>query len=291
MKFWKAILPFAITAVVASCQTSPRHNEAPEMIPYLEVANIIHGLGGPHVLDLKNPRSGKQVVVVGCPHSMDTTGKEFELIDTYFRHLHPTIAFNEGGPVADNVHFSSRNQAILSNGETGQLKFLCDQAGIKMMDGDLAAREEFAGMTKEHPKEDLFLYYTIERFMWPSKYAGTGNQSFESAYSDFVNNYMVKNGFPLEDSEKSLAYFHALYKEKIGQPFDRETFDVSRFDFLSDNGTYCEIGRTSKVIRDKALLKKIEDALHQHDRIFVTFGGAHVIAFEPALKQIIQASE
>lgn len=66
---------------------------------------------------------------------------------------------------------------------------------------------------------------------------------------------------------------------------------MSRFDFLSDKGTYCEIGRASKVIRDKALLKKIENALQHHDRIFITFGGAHVIAFEPALKQIIQASE
>lgn len=214
MKLLKVIILACITTAIASCQRSSPHNDAPKMINYLEVADIVHGLGGPPILDLKNPRSGKQVVVIGCPHSRDTTGKEFELIDFYFRHLHPLIAFNEGGPIPDTVHFTSRNEAILQNGETGQLKFLCDKAGIKMVDGDLAAKEEFAFMLKEYPKEDLFLYYTIERLMWPSKFGIGGGQSFESAYDDFVTNYMIKNGFPLEPAQKSLAYFHTLYEEK-----------------------------------------------------------------------------
>lgn len=277
----------ALILAITSCQAPPPEDNIPPMIGYIEVADIIRGLAGPLVLDLKNPVSGKQVVVVGCPHSTDTTGKEFELMEIYFRHLRPDIAFNEGGPVSDSVHFSSRSEAILRNGETGYLKFLCDQAGIKMVDGDLAAKDEFAAMLQDYPREDLFLYYTIERFMWPAKFGANGNQSFESAYDGFINDYLIKNGFPVEASQKSLMYFQKLYSEKTGQPFDRDTFDISRFNFLSDNGKYCELGRASKVIRDKALLKKIENALEHYDRIFITFGGAHVIAFEPALKQLV----
>lgn len=257
------------------------------MIDYVQVGQMLQDIGCPTVLDLKN-KDGKQVVLIGCPHSRDTTGKEFDLIDIYFKHLQPQVAFNEGGDVREDLHYASRNEAIRKQGETGLLKYHCDMAGIKMLNGDFTEDEEIKTMLKLYPKDELLLYYTFERFIIPYKYGMDSDKPLEEAYANFINDYLTKHGFPLADTEKTFNYFKQVYQHHIGQVFELDKADIEQFDFLNDNCKFCAIGRTSKVVRDEALLKKISEALDQHDRVFVTFGGAHALAIEPALKKLLR---
>jgi hypothetical protein len=257
------------------------------MVDYVQVGLMLQDIGGPTVLDLKN-NQGKQVVLIGCPHSRDTTAKEFDLLDIYFKHLKPQIAFNEGGTVREDVRYTSRNEAIHDRGETGLLKYHCDIAGIKMMNGDFTEEEEFSTMLKLYPKDELLLYYTFERFIIPYKYGMDSDKPLEEAYATFINGYLTKHGFPLTESEKIFDYIRQLYQQHTGQAFNLGKVDIEQFDFLNDNCKFCAIGRTSKVVRDEALLRKISDALDQYDRVFVTFGGAHALAIEPALKKLLR---
>jgi hypothetical protein len=257
------------------------------MISYVEVGVMLQSIGGPTVLDLKNS-NGKQVVLVGCPHSRDTTAKEFDLIDIYFKHLKPQVAFNEGGTVRQDVYYTSRNQSIRDRGETGLLKYHCDIAGIKMLNGDLTEEEEFNAMLKLYPKDELLLYYTFERFIIPYKYGMDSDKPLEEAYTNFINDYLTRHGFTLADNEKTFDYFKQVYQQQMGQGFDLAKADIEQFDFLNDNCKFCALGRTSKVVRDEALLQKISTALDQYDRIFITFGGAHALALEPALKKLLR---
>lgn len=267
--------------------TPPPATSPYPMINYVDVGLTLQSIGGPTVLDLKN-NNGKQVVLVGCPHSQDTTAKEFDLIDIYFKHLQPQIAFNEGGTVQKNVQYTSRTQAIRDRGETGLLKYHCDRAGIQMLNGDLTEEEEFTAMLKLYPKDELLLYYTFERFIIPYKYGMDSDRPFEEAYTNFTNGYLSKHGFPLADNEKTLGYLQQVYQQHMGQAFDLAKVDIEQFDFLNDNCKFCALGRTSKVVRDEALLQKISSALDQYDRIFITFGGAHALAIEPALKKLLR---
>jgi hypothetical protein len=257
------------------------------MIDYVQVGLMLQDIGGPTVLDLKN-NEGKQVVRIGCPHSRDTTSKEFDLIDIYFKHLKPQVAFNEGGHVPEDIHYTTRNEAIRDRGETGLLKYHCDIAGIKMLNGDFTEEEEFKTMLKLYPKDELLLYYTFERFIIPYKYGMDSDKPLEVAYTAFINDYLTKHGFPLTDSEKTFDYLRQVYQHHTGQVFELDKVDIEQFDFLNDNCKFCALGRTSKVVRDEALLKKISEALDQYDRIFVTFGGAHALAIEPALKKLLR---
>lgn len=266
--------------------TAPSSRDYP-MTDYVQVGLMLQNIGGPTVLDLKNSQ-GKQVVLVGCPHSQDTTAKEFDLIDIYFKHLKPQIAFNEGGTVREDIHYTSRNEAIRDRGETGLLKYHCDAAGIKMLNGDFTEEEEFNAMLKLYPKDELLLYYTFERFIIPYKYGMDSDKPLEEAYTNFINGYLTKHGFPLTDSEKTFDYIQQVYQQHMGQAFDLEKVDIEQFDFLNDNCKFCALGRTSKVVRDEALLRKINTALDQYDRIFITFGGAHALAIEPALKKLLR---
>jgi hypothetical protein len=253
---------------------------------YLDVAEVIKTQGGPYVVNLKND-NGKQIVVVGCPHSRDTTSIEFDLIETYFRHLHPDVAFNEGGQVADSVHYPDRNSAILKRGESGLLKYLCDRQNIKMLNGDFTEKEEFAVMLRKYPKDELILYYGFERLLYPYLSGFDNDKPLNVSYDNFVREYMIPNGFPYEKDEMTFDYLTTLYSKYIGTTFELRTMDVGKFDFLTDRGKFGALARTSKVIRDSVLLTRISDALQDHNKIFVAFGGAHVIAIEPALKEML----
>jgi hypothetical protein len=288
--FWLGTLLFIVCCTSKKPeQLSSRETTDYPMVSYLEVAKIVEGLGGPYVLDLKN-KNGMQIVLVGCPHSRDTAAKEFELIEIYFKHLKPQVGFNEGGEIPKERQYPSRNASILQNGESGLLKYLCDKEGIEMLNGDIGEQEEFNMMLDRFPKHELLLYYAFERFIVPMHYTDWSDEALAREYPNFIQ-YMRKNGFPITDQEADFNFFKNLYKREMNKSFDTQNADIEQFDFLNDNCKYCALGRESKVVRDKVLIRKVEQALDKYDRIFITFGGAHAIAIEPALKALLKAKE
>jgi hypothetical protein len=285
----KKLIIYSVAIVLfVSCRnnTSPQP-EKYQTIDYVTVGKKLSSVEPPYIIDLKN--KNKQLVFIGCDHNHDTAHKQFPVIKQYFTALHPQIAFNEGGQVPDSVHYKSGNDAILGNGTTGYLKYLCDQAGIAMMDGDLNDSTEFSITLKKHPKEELFLYYVMERMVIPYLNGAYGSMSFEEFYSKAINAWFVKPGFPLAGQEKDLSYFKELYQTYMGHPFElKMSADIERFDYINGGDCkFCAIGRTSKMVRDSILLTKIDHSLDKYDKVMVTFGHGHALAIEPALKQLI----
>jgi hypothetical protein len=258
------------------------------MIDYVEVGKGFDTVKTPHVIDLRN--GNKRLVFVGCEHTRDTAHPQFAAIERYFNDLKPQIAFNEGGQVKDSVRYRSRHEAAAHNGETGCLKYFSDRAGIKMINGDITEREEFPITLRIHPREELFLYYVMERIVQPYLMGMHGNAPFEEIYEQQMNKWFVASGFPLAPEEQSADYFKGLFRKQVGAPFKPEVnFDnIEKFDYVNGGDCkFCAIGRTSKVVRDSVLLTKIDQSLDRYDRVMVTFGHGHALAVEPALHQII----
>jgi hypothetical protein len=253
---------------------------------YVEVGKMMDTVKTPYVIDVKSDR-GKRIVFIGCIHDADSTHPQFNRIRDYFPDFKPQIAFNEGGQIADSIHYSTIGEAIQKDGETAVLKYYADKAGIKMMNGDIAPGTEFALTLKKHPKEDLYLYYVMERIVIPYHYEAYEQEKFESVFDRIVEKHFVKNGFPLSTAEKKLSYFKDLYKRNTGKEFDLNSFDLEEFDYINDNCKYCAVGRISKMTRDSVLLSKIDMALNQYNRVLITFGHGHALAVEPALKEIV----
>ena len=254
---------------------------------YVEVGKIMDTIKTPYVIDVEN--NGKRIVFIGCVHDADSSHPQFNIIGSYFTGMKPQVVFNEGGQVADSVHYATLGEAIKKDGETGALKFYAGKAGIQMMNGDLDAKTGFALALKTQPKEHLFLYYVIERIAIPWHYRASHNENFDSVFNRVIKNYFIKNGFPLTEEERSIRYFKYLYRKHTGKDFDSKDFDMEAFDYLNDNCQFCAVGRKSKMIRDSVLLSKIDHALNQYDRVMVTFGHGHALAIEPALKEIINS--
>lgn len=270
---------------------SDKSKTAPyKMVDYVTVGKMMDTVKAPYIIDISNDK--KRVIFIGCDHNYDPTHPQVTIIPRYFNALQPQIAFNEGGQVADSVHFSSPAEGAIRKGETGILKYLCDSLGIKMMNGDMDDSTEFSLMLKKYPHDKLFLYYVMERLVVPYLGGAYGKQPFEELYNKAINEWFVKPGFPLASDERSIDYFKQLFKKYTGHDFELKlTMDIELFDYINPDCEFCAIGRSSKVVRDSMLLNKIELALKKYDRIIVTFGHGHVLAVEPALQTIIHRQD
>lgn len=268
------------------CQTT--HTGPYKTRNYVRVGKRMTRVQPPYVIDLRHRT--KRLVFVGCDHNRDSTHRQFATIERYFTDLNPQITFNEGGQIRESLHFASRNEAAAADGETGVLKYLSDRAGIRLMNGDLTDSLEFSVTLRQHNKDELFLYYVMERLVIPYLSGAYGKRSFADLYATAIPRWFVQPGFPLAENERSLAYFEGLYQRYMGRPFVLSlNEDIEKFDYINGGDCrFCAIGRTSKMTRDSVLLTKIDRALDQYDRVMVTFGHGHALALEPALKQLLR---
>ncbi len=279
------ILVLMFLLIVVACQkqehTAAVHYPTRD---YVIVGKMFETVHPPYVIDLSN--ENKRLVFVGCEHVYgDTTHQQFAEIERLFDDLKPQITFNEGGQYTKG--FQSKTEAMLKQGESGLLKFCSDKANIQMMNGDLKDSLEFQMMLKKVPREELYLYYVMERIIGPYMMGAYRDKSFDENVKQKIQNWFIKNGFPLAKNEQNLVYIEQLYKKYTGTKFDIKTADIETFDYVNDNCKFCAIGRQSKEVRDSVLLSKIDAALNQYDRVMVTFGHGHALAVEPALKEIV----
>jgi hypothetical protein len=290
-KFTHAVLfPLLVLFIIGSCKNKTSHSNTNYSVrDYITVGKMMDTIRPPYVIDVAN--GSKHIVFIGCDHNNDSTHPQFKIIEKYANELKPQIVFNEGGQVPDSIHYISLNQAAFKNGEIGTLKYCADKLGISMLNGDTPFKTELSITLKKYSKEELYLYYIVERFVVPYRYGGYGKQSFNSVFTKEAIPYLLKNEFPLSLNEQGFSYYKQLYKQKLKQDFDVSTADLEAFDYINDNCHFCALGRTSKIARDSMLLGKIANALKTYDRVMITFGHGHALAVEPALKQLIaQAS-
>jgi hypothetical protein len=236
---------------------------------------------------IKLKKSKKSIIFFGASHVRDTLHPQFEAIKDAFLAQKPQIAFNEGGQIKEDKSFKSEGQAILEDGETGLLKHLCNNSQIKLLNGDMDTSDEFKELLKVYPKDQVLLYLACERFLNPYKSGFLAQMPIEVAYQkDFIT-YLTKYKFPLNTQDKSFPYIKSLYFKYFKKPLELENLVEVHDYYLLNTGIFGNIGRKSKEIRDQTLLHKIDDALNDYDRVFVVFGGSHLVAVQPGLQYII----
>ncbi len=271
-----------------ACHTPEKPAQAPyTTVDYVTVGKMMDTIRPPYIIDVSH--GPKHVVFIGCDHNRDTAHPQFREIAGRFNSLRPQLSFNEGGQIPDTLHFSSLNDGITHKGETGALKYLSDQAGIRMLNGDLSDSLEFAITLRKYPADQLLLYYLMERLVIPYLSGAYGNRPFEEMYNDVIQHWFVDEGFPVPENQRSYAGFKQLYQRYTGHPFELALNEqIELFDYINGgNCQFCAIGRASKMVRDSVLLSKIDKALDDHDRVMVTFGHGHAIALAPALQQVV----
>ncbi len=261
-----------------------------EVAEYFEEADKVYQTTGvatfPYIIEMR--KGNKQLTFVGTAHTRDITHQADSMEQAFYR-LKPQIAFNEGGQVDAGKTYSNRDEAIIEDGETGHLKYLSDSLGIEVLNGDLDLATEVHALFEKHDRKNVLLYLANERFFdlytknWIDTTAG-----LENAYQTEFIDYLQSGGVKLREEEKVYSYMQQAYQDNFDDDLNIYSIPTEKFYFLNDGGELTEIGRSSKVVRDIHLLRKVEEAFKTYDRVFVVFGGAHAVAVEPALHQIME---
>jgi hypothetical protein len=253
----------------------------------LDTLNVDMNKNGyrPTVTVLKNGR--KRLTFFGASHIRNTDAPQFRALEQAFLTQQPQIAFNEGGYIAKSKQYTSSERAIKSDGERGLLKYLCDRQHIAMLNGDMTTKDEFTALLNRFPKDQVYLYMAVERFLNPYRQGYIKGLSFEKAFQQEHVAYLEQNGFTLTAQEKTTTYLKSLYATYFHRALDLGNLVEVHDYYLTDPGIFGQIGRASKEVRDQALLVKIDKSLDDYDRVFVVFGGSHWVAVQPGLQYII----
>lgn len=246
-----------------------------------------HLPSNPYILEFKNGK--KTVVFCGLTHltdDTDTTNPMFTKIEQKFYDFKPEIAINEGGDISKKV-YTSKQDALLKDGEIGLTKILSDSFKIKTVDGDPTVDYEFKELLKTYSKGEFLAYIVTERLMWGLKGQHiTDSIEIEKRYNAFIQNYIIKKGeVALLDTEQTFSFFKSNYEQLLKRRFNITELEPTNP--FEPNGRFQKIGRTSKEVRDQFLIRTVDKLLDTNDKIFIVFGGWHLLTCKPGLEEVI----
>ena len=281
-----------------SCTTQPKKVDLNplkeiELVNYSklneQVHNILQENNGKFPLIIFDKKKGnKHIFYLGEQHGNDPSDSRFDTIQKYFSLYNPEIILNEGGQVADSIHFNNREEAIINQGTIGFLKYLADNAKIKLQNADCTESLEISSLLKKFEKDKVLYFLILQRFIpqFVSGYNGASN--LESEYKKFTEKYLIKRcNFQLTENETEWKYFEKLYSENnANKEINLKNFDLSETVF--DSGEMERINGTSLQIRDSVVIQNIYKTLQNHDKVFIVFGALHLLAEKPTLEKIFE---
>jgi hypothetical protein len=241
----------------------------------------------PYILEFINGK--KKIIFCGTNHLTDKSGIDnpmYAKIEEKFLSVRPDVCLNEGGDISQKK-YASRKDALLKDGEIGLTKILADSLKIKCINGDMPENYEFRELLKKYSVEEFIAYVVNERLMWELKGKNISKQEdVEKEYKKFIQGYIMQLGkVKLTETQQSFNFFKTSFKKVLGRPFDINRPEPTNP--LEPKSKFQQIGRTSKEIRDQNLLATIDRLLDTNDKIFVVFGGWHLLTCKPGLEEII----
>jgi hypothetical protein len=241
----------------------------------------------PYILEFTNGR--KKIVFCGTNHLTDisdTGNSMFTKIEEKCFSFRPDVCLNEGGDISQKK-YASRKDALLKDGEIGLTKILADSLKVKCINGDMTEEFEFRELLKKYSTEEFIAYVVNERLMWGLVGHNISRQEdVEKEYKNFIKKYIMELGkVKLTETQQSFNFFKSGFEKTLGRPFDINRPEPTNP--FEPTSKFQQIGRTSKEIRDQNLMKTIDRLLDTNDKIFVVFGGWHLLTCKPGLEEII----
>jgi hypothetical protein len=240
----------------------------------------------PYILEFTNGK--KKIVFCGTTHlnKSDIDNPMYTKIEEAFFSFRPNVCVNEGGDISQK-RYTSKKDALLKDGEIGLTKILADSLKLSCVNGDMNEEFEFKNLLKKYSIEEFIAYVVNERLMWELKDRKlTKQEDIEKGYKKFIEEYIMKLGkVNLSETQQSFDFFKTSFKKTLGRPFDINRPEPTNP--FEPKGKFQEIGRTSKQIRDQNLLATIDKLLDTNDKVFIVFGGWHLLTCKPGLEEII----
>lgn len=249
---------------------------ARHILTFAQYAAIRHGT--PYVVDVE--RDGSRLILLGGHHTTDPADPLFDSIDAAFVRLAPTFALHEGTPPAVEP---DREVAIRRHGESGLVRHLAARAGITTASMDIPLAEE-AGLLRRRIGPRLALVFLVVRQL-ASYNRKTARPDFGAYFGDFFE--VIGPALQLDPIDWSLI--EAEHARLLGRPLVAGQVTGLETNPMLDDVRTQRIARWSNRRRDEHMLRRLLEAVREHERVFATVGVTHAVMLEPALRAAVSS--
>lgn len=245
------------------------------ILSFAEYAAIRHAT--PYVVDVA--RGGARLLLFGGRHSSDPADPMFDQIEAAFAQLSPAFALHEGTrPHAE----TDREIAIRRHGEAGLVRHLAARAGIDTASMDIPLAEEARLLRREIGPGEALVFLVVRQLA--SFNRKTARMDFDGYFSEFFDR--IAPGLELAAIDWPLI--ETEHVRVLGRPLSAPRVTAIETDPMRDDLPTQRIARWSNRLRDEHMLRRLIDALAEHERVFATVGVSHAVMLEPALLAAVE---
>jgi hypothetical protein len=248
------------------------------ILTFAEYAAIRHAT--PYVVEV--PRGGSRLLLFGGRHSSDPADPMFDQIEAAFATLAPSFALHEGTPPAVE---SDREIAIRRHGEAGLVRHLAARAGIGTASMDIPLADEARLLRGELALDEALVFLVVRQLA--SFNRKTARMDFDGYFGDFFAVIAPALGLAAID----WPLIGAAHARVLGSPLAPRRVTAFETDPMYDDLPTQRIARLSNRLRDEHMLRRLSDALAEHERVFATAGVSHAVMLEPALRAVMEAQD
>src|SRR5262245_3033417 len=248
------------------------------ILTFAEYAAIRHST--PYVVEVGH--DGARLVLFGGYHSSDPADPIFGDIDAAFSRLSPTFALHEGTPPAVEP---DREIAIRRHGEAGLVRHLAARAGIGTASMDIPLAAEASLLCRRIGPRNALVFLVVRQLA--SFNRKTARMDFDMYFGEFFETiapalHLATIDWPLIEAEHARLLGHPLVAAQVT---GLETNP------MRDDLPTQRIARWSNRRRDEYMLRRLLQALREHQRVFATVGVTHAVMLEPALRAGVSLRE
>jgi hypothetical protein len=248
---------------------SPGH-----ILSFADYAAIRHPT--PYLVELA--RDGSRLSLLGGLHSTDPADPMFGRVEEVFSRLSPAFALHEGTPPAVEP---DREIAIRRHGEAGLVRHLAALAGIGSASMDIPLAEE-AGLLRRKIGQGPALVFMVVRQL-ASFNRKTARMDFDAYFLEFFDT--IAPALNLAGIE--WPRIEAEHVRLLGRPLAAAHVTGLETNPMCDDLPTQRIARWSNRRRDEYMLRRLLEALREHERVFATVGVTHAVMLEPALRAAV----
>ena len=223
-------------------------------------------------------RDGSHLSLLGGLHSTDPADPIFGRIEAEFSRLAPVFALHEGTPPAVEP---DREISIRRHGEAGLVRHLAARAGIGTASMDIPLAVE-AGLLRRTVGQGPALVFLVVRQL-----ASFNRKTARMDYDAYFREFFDTIGPELNLAGIEWPLIEAEHVRLLGRPLAAAHVTGLETNPMCDDLPTQRIARWSNRRRDEYMLRRLLEALREHERVFAIVGVTHAVMLEPALRAAV----
>lgn len=257
----------------------------------------------PCLLEIES--GGKKLVCVGSQHSADPNHPQFEIIKNKFMSAKPGVVFVEGiwniqnhkEELGEYIGNKTYEEIIYENEENWGTVWLAHKSDVSVHSPEPSKAEYYESLQKEgFSKKEIFLLHllqiipqwkrsnhkneeTIEDYLKGKReeLCAYFELSDEGSVLEQMQNYLTEAGIEIDLSDSNLDEDEAVANLVDPIPWD-DTYKRTRIN---------DAAAASSLVRDRTILRDLEEAFKETDTVFVVYGASHIHMLSDALRELM----